>query len=233
MSIPPRRPLRLRGRAPGASPWSMRSVSRRSFLAGAAAATGALALPTFAFADPSGAIPRIPLVFSVVVEDGRPLRDSAWLDEQVAEMESISGRSVFTRTGSASRPLAAQYAAIETLDDRDALGAFVQPHVVNVFIIRTLRDLAESPAYRHGATWRSRTNRGARYAILTADAVRAGLAHEMGHYFGAVHVTTVDNVMSDQRTGARLFLDDVQARTIQGAARRAFQSGKLIEVPRT
>ena len=46
------------------------------------------------------------------------------------------------------------------------------------------------------------------------------MAHELGHFFGNPHSSTPNNVMSYNRTGAEVFFDDAQMRTIRVWAKR-------------
>ncbi len=213
----------------------MGTVSRRRFLACAAGA-GACAVAPRARASPpvqwrGHPLPAVPICFGVATDDGQPVRDEAWIDAQVAEMESLFGPLGVHPAKASVRRIDARHAHMESRADRDALAAEVRPGVANVFIVGSLMDVDEPPRMRRGVHWRNRAHPSTRYVILAAEAMPTVLAHEMGHYFGNGHSGAVDNLMSYQRTGGPVFLDASQQRIIQEAARQAFASGELLAMP--
>jgi hypothetical protein len=99
--------------------------------------------------------------------------------------------------------------------------------VVNVFVVASLRDVDDPSLYRMGVHWRNGATPAHRYVIVTAEALSTTLAHELGHYNGLAHSAVVDNLMSYNRTGERVFLLGAQASAVRTFARLAFASGEL------
>jgi len=166
---------------------------------------------------------------SIAVDDaGKPLAKPEWL---AAELDAAQGLFTpfgvrFTRT--AGSPLDARLAHVETRADRDALAAHLTPHVIDVFVVDSLRDVDDTTQMRRGVHWHAPS--GAHYLILVASAPTAVLAHELGHYFGNAHSHVVDNVMSYERSGAPVFFDAEQGKRIAATARAYVRSGELLPV---
>jgi hypothetical protein len=207
----------------------MGPIPRRAFAAALGAAVLLGALP--GAGKPEAPIPTLSLSIAVAEEGGKPVRDDAWIDAQVAEAERLFGPLGVHFRKTAQRPLDARFAHLETRKDRDALDAERQKGVVNVFVVASLRDVDDPRLMRMGVHWRKGATPAHRYVIVTADALSTTLAHELGHYNGLGHTTVVDNLMSYDRTGERVFLNPDQARTIRAFARIAFSSGELRPAP--
>ena len=202
--------------------------ARRAVLLGVGA-TGSLAISRAAHAQPA-ALPGVPLAFAVAPtadDDDSPVRDTGWIDAQVAEMESLFGPLGVHPIAVSIRPLPSRFIHLETRADRDALTSQVRPKVVNVFVVGSLRDVDDPSRMRRGVHWRNLTHPAIRYVIVAAEAMPTVLAHEMGHYFGNGHSQVTDNLMSYDRTGGSVFLDPRQGRIIEAAAREAFRTGEL------
>lgn len=203
-------------------------VTRRAFSGGLGALVGTFALPTLGAPGTPDVIPRIPLSFGVATEDDQPVRDQAWIREQVDIMEGLFGPLGVHPVDVGSRSIGPRFDHVETRVDRDDLIHELQTGVVNVFVVGTLRDVDDPALLRRGVHWRNRGTPSSRYVILAAEAPPTVLAHEMGHYFGNGHSATRDNLMSYDRSGGQVFLNAAQARTIQAAARQAFSSRELL-----
>jgi hypothetical protein len=134
----------------------------------------------------------------------------------------------FARAGEVDA-LPERFAHIETRQDRDALAARVQAHVINVFVVDSLRDVDDPQEMRRGVHWHGPG--GTHYIILIATASPQVLAHELGHFFGNPHSKVVDNLMSYERSGGWVFFDADQGRRIVARAREYLQSGELSPVP--
>ena len=203
-------------------------LPRCSCLVTVGVAVAALTLPVIAASRQAGPIPKLPMSFAVATVDGRPAQDVAWIDAEVSEMEALFGPLGVHPEKVAVRPIGDRFGRIETRADRDALASERRPGVVNVFVVGTLMDVDEPGRTRRGVHWRNRQSPSTRYVIVAADAMPTVLAHEMGHYLGAYHTTTLDNLMSYRRSGGPVFVDAAQARIIQSGARQAFESGELV-----
>jgi hypothetical protein len=176
-------------------------------------------------------IPTLPVVVSIASEDGKPVRDDAWIEAQLAEADRL-----FTPIGlhlkkTAQRPLDERYAHLETRQDRDALAAQIVKGVINVMIVASLRDVDDPSLYRMGVHWALAAKPRTHYVIVSAEARGSTTAHEIGHFFGLPHAAKADNLMSYTRTGAPVFLDDLQARTMRSFARNYLRASDLAPVP--
>ena len=166
---------------------------------------------------------------SIAVDDaGKPVARPEWL---AAELDAA--RALFTPFGvrftqAAGAPLDASLAHMETRTDRNALATHMAPHVIDVFVVDSLRDVDDTSQMRRGVHWHAPS--GAHYLILVASAPTTVLAHELGHYFGNPHSQVVDNVMSYERTGAPVFFDADQGTRIAARARTYVRSGELVPV---
>jgi hypothetical protein len=161
---------------------------------------------------------------------GAPVAGSEWLEAQIgAAQELFVPFGVgFARTEGAA--LDAGAAHVETRADRDALAARAAPHVIDVFVVASLRDVDVPDQMRRGVHWHAPS--GTHYLILVAGAPPSVLAHELGHYFGNPHSAVADNVMCYERTGAPVFFDAAQGKRIAARARVYVRSGELLPVAR-
>jgi hypothetical protein len=204
-------------------------LHRRAFAGGVGAAAVLGALPAWAKEEPP--IPTLPLLVSVAEEGGKPVREDAWIDAQIAEAERIFAPAGvhFRKVG--QRPLDGRFARLETRKDRDALDTVRVKGRVNVFVVASLRDVDDPKLLRMGVHWRNGATPSHRYVIVTAEALSTTLAHELGHYNGLAHTAVRDNLMSYDRSGERVTLSEAQVRSVRVFARMAFASGELPEKP--
>jgi hypothetical protein len=166
---------------------------------------------------------------SVAADDaGKPIARPEWL---AAELDAA--QALFTPFGvrfakTDGAPLDARLAHVETRADRDGFATHMAPHVIDVFVVDSLRDVDDPSQMRRGVHWHAPS--GAHYLIVIASAATSVLAHELGHYFGNPHSHVADNVMSYERTGAPVFFDADQGRRIAAKARAYLRSGELLPV---
>src|SRR5262245_42758948 len=66
-------------------------------------------------------IPVLPIAIAVVHVQGKPVRDDAWIDAQIAESERLFGAAGIHLRKAATRALPERFAKLETRADRDAL----------------------------------------------------------------------------------------------------------------
>jgi hypothetical protein len=184
------------------------------------AATPAGALPT-------PTLPVLPLSIAVADHEGAPVRDKAWVEAQVGVANQLFGVHGVTFDLVESRSLEPRFAALETKADRDALAAHRQPRVINVFVVRSLRDVDDPELLRMGVHWRKLTDLSQNYIIVAASARESTLAHELGHYFGNAHNAVQNNLMSYLRDGGEVFLDATQGATIRQHAHAFLATQKL------
>jgi hypothetical protein len=164
---------------------------------------------------------------SVAGDDaGKPVADPAWLAGEIDAAQGLFEPFGVRFTRVDGSPLDARMAQVETRADRDALASHVTPHVIDVFVVSSLRDVDDPTRMRRGVHWHAPS--GAHYLILVAGAPTTVLAHELGHYFGNPHSRVLDNVMSYERSGAPVFFDADQGKRISTRARAYVKSGELI-----
>lgn len=200
-------------------------MRRRAFLWSLAAALPARSLA----AAPTSAV--FPLSIAVAA-DPEPVVADCWLDQQVREAERLLANQGVHVAWAERRQLPASAAMLETADDRDDLAAHVRPAVVNVFVVRSLRDVDDPSRTRMGVRWRLRRDLRRDYVIVSSRAVPSVLAHELGHYFGNGHSTVVDNVMSYRRRDRRqLTFDTRQGRVMRQTAHRLLARGRVTALP--
>lgn len=156
---------------------------------------------------------------------GQPVAQEAWLTQQVAQAQELFAPFGVAFARQDAPPLATAAEHVETRGDRDALAERVQPHVVNVFVVGSLRDVDEPDRMRKGVHWHAPAGR--HYVIVVAAAPPSVLAHELGHFFGNPHSPVRDNVMSYERSGAPVFFDAAQGKRIAARAKEYVASGEL------
>ena len=165
------------------------------------------------------------LALNVAEPDNVPVRPDTWLDAQIAEAERLFSpvgvhfRWTVRKIGKRGREKA------ETREDRDAFVDSLEPGLVNVFVVQSLRDVDEPTRMRMGVCWTETTSKR-RYIVLSSTAKPSVLAHELGHFFGNGHTQVVNNLMSYDRDGGEVFLDLQQKGRIVELAER-FARGAL------
>lgn len=183
-------------------------------------------------APPGGAredpLPTFPVVVSVASEAGKPVRDDAWIDAQLAEAERLFGPRGIHLKKTAQKPLEEKLARLETRKDRDALAGQLQKGAINVLIVASLRDVDDPRLYRMGVHWAPVGKKGVHYVIVAKDAWESTMAHEIGHFFGLPHSAKKNNLMSYDRDGGAAFVDDYQARTMLSFARNYLRAKEIV-----
>ncbi|MCA9526361.1 MAG: hypothetical protein KC549_08715 [Myxococcales bacterium] len=179
-----------------------------------------------------------PVVFHVAVVQDAPVVEPAWLDAQLAQANAIFADHGVQLVRQAIVPLPEEHALLEDRADRNALGARLQPRVINAFIVASLRDVDDPTRLRQGVHWRpygrkaDARGRVKHLVIVAAYARPTVLAHELGHFFdNPQHSTVPGNIMSYQRGETLPVLDARQSRRMQGAARRFRRTGELVPAP--
>lgn len=119
-------------------------------------------------------------------------------------------------------------ARLETAADRDALATAMVAGVANVYFVESLRDVDDPKLHRMGVCWRKLSNLKKRYVIVAASAQPTTLAHELGHFLGNPHSYVKNNLMSYDRDGGKVFLDDAQGQKARKTARALFASKELV-----
>ncbi len=168
-------------------------------------------------------LPAMPLSIAVAEQHGKPVVKCPWLRRQVAEAERLlSAQRVHVKVVKRRR-LPARYVALEKAKDRDALVKHLERKVINVFVVRTLRDVHDPRYLIQGVRWRNLRNLRKDYIIVAASASPTTLAHELGHYFGNPHSYVDNNIMSYKRSDP----SKVRFNAKQGAKMRRAVAGYL------
>lgn len=205
---------------------------RRSVLLAALVLSVALSGPfNAARAEPSSRAGRkrvLPIFLHLAQVDGSAVADEAFIAAQLARANRIFAPYGVGFAIAGRAPLPAPHARMETRADRDALGAYVKPGVIDLFLVQSLRDVDEPERMRKGVHWHSRSHAPAHYVILSAIAPDFVLAHELGHFLGNPrHSDTPDNLMSYEHAGGTLFLDPAQLRRMRRTLARYLERGEL------
>jgi Metallo-peptidase family M12B Reprolysin-like len=170
------------------------------------------------------------LSISVARQDGKPVREDAWIREQIASANELFAPSGTRFRWVHDKALPERHAELHSRADRDALAAFTEPRgYVDIFVVAVLEDVDEPGRLRKGVAWTQKPD-GRRYLVVAAGAPPQVLAHELGHFFGNAHTTVPDNLMSYERTGGTVSFDDSQSARIRSFSRRFLDTGRLYDV---
>lgn len=184
----------------------------------------AIALPL-----PAQTVTTLPIALTVAEVDGAPVVSEAWIAARMAQADAIFAPAALAFTVRERARMGEPHVAMETRSDRHALAALLVPRSINVFVVRSLRDVDDPSLMRQGVHWRSPRVPGSHYVIVSSVAAETTLAHELGHFFGNPHSPVVNNIMSYERDGTVLpFFDAAQLRRICARARRFLSSGELV-----
>ena len=200
----------------------------RAVAVGAFVAASGVLLSLASASASEGELTRLGLAIHVAVEEGRPVADEAFIERQVATANRIFAPYgvAFERVERHARE--AGQARMESRADRHALGVFVRPQLINVFVVASLRDVDEPERMRRGVHWRSTTYAPAHFVILSRISFDAVLAHELGHFLGnRRHSDTPGNLMSYQHTEVLPFLDEPQQRRLRERLAKYLRTGEL------
>lgn len=165
----------------------------------------------------------IPLIVHVAARDGDDVVPDTFVAQRVARANAIYAPYGVQFTVRKTVALAAKHAALETREDRDALGAHVNRDAIDCFIVSSLRDVDDPSQLRRGVHWHSRSPsyQGAHFVIVSSVAGPNVLAHELGHYLGnPAHSDVVGNLMSYMPGEGLPVLDPAQQKRVSRAARR-------------
>ena len=171
---------------------------------------------------------RLGLALHVAREEGEPVADEAFLERQLETANRIFAPYGVQLERRERHDRDARAARMETRADRDALGAFVRPHWINVFVVASLMDVDEPRRVRRGVHWHSTSHAPAHYLILSRISFDAVLAHELGHFLGNPrHSETPGNLMSYHHTDVLPFLDPPQQQRLRRSVAAYLRTGEL------
>jgi hypothetical protein len=202
------------------------TLTRRATAAALAlAALGVLLAPASASA---GERVRLGVAVHVAQEGGLPVAERAFIERQLTMANRGFAPYGVAFEQSERQQSDALLAHLQTRSDRNALGAFVRPQLINLFVVASLRDVDEPPRIRRGVHWHSATHAPAHYVILSRISFDAVLAHELRHFLGNPgHSITRGNLMSYQHTEQLPFLDEAQQRRLRDCLAGYLRTGEL------
>ena len=171
---------------------------------------------------------RVPVVFHVASKGGEAVTSDAFVAKQLSEANAAFRALALRFVDAGRRVLGEQHAALKSRGDRDALGRFVRPGVINCMVVGSLMDVDEPGRERRGVHWRVRGNRARHFVVLSAAAGSYVLAHELGHFLGNQrHSPKPGNLMSYQGRPGVPTLDLSQIRRVRRTFRALRASGEL------
>ena len=155
---------------------------------------------------------RFPVVFHVAPrEDGAPLFDRPTLERALRDAARPFAPARIDFYVHDVRALPAENRIVDDIPERRALRRRFVPRVINVFVAYAIRDPHPSASMRRAAAAQGRTPTGwisgahipsargrrpATYLLVSGRTRLWSLSHELGHFFGAVHVADPTNIMS-------------------------------------
>jgi hypothetical protein len=183
-------------------------------------------------ANPAAPVPTFALAITIVEEAGKPVRTTAWVDEQIANARRLYDPLGVQFRWTIDAPLDARFSNLVTRADRDNVGeaTFVEG-AINVAIVTSLGDVDEPGRLRMGVCWQSRVDPKKRFLVLASTARPTVLAHELGHFFGNGHSTVVNNIMSYTRGEGDVFFDASQIAIVKQTAASYLTRGVLLPAP--
>ena len=168
-----------------------------------------------------------PVAVFVADEGGTPVASPAWIDAQLARAGLLYQQLGIHFQRVSLTPIDGAHAHLVTRANRDALAKLRQDRAINVFVVASLKDVDEKDTFRRGVHWRPAASPGKRFIIVSKVAGPTVLAHELGHYFGNPHTTTLNNLMSYARKGGDVFLNPAQIARTKATARSILRSGEV------
>lgn len=201
---------------------------RRTFVG--AVGLGAFGTSTMAIAGPS-ALPPIPLRIWVAQRAGEggasDVVTPTFIADQLSEANRLFAPFELSFEDGVDHGLIVNLTDLETRADRNALAGQLAKGSCNVFFVGRLRDVDDPQLHRMGVMWRNLANLKQKYVIVSSQARETTLAHELGHYLGNGHSSVKNNLMSYERDGGEVFLDEKQGAKARKTASALFASKEL------
>lgn len=188
-----------------------------------------------AFAPARAEATSLPVVITVAEDDGAPVVTDEWLATQLENANAIFEPSGLVFQLESKGAMGPEHARLENRRDRHHLGRLLHPQRIDVFIVRSLRDVDEPERFRQGVHWRPRGDEyppRAHFVIVSSIAGPTVLAHELGHYFGNGHSDVPGNIMSYERGDRPPFFDEEQVARIRFSTRRFVRREELLTLAR-
>jgi hypothetical protein len=156
----------------------------------------------------------LPIRLAVVADDAGEVVPPGWVEREIAEANRLLSPHGITVVLVERVALPGRYAALENAADRDALVAERTRGWINVFVVRSLRDVDVPTRHILGVRWRLLRDVRKDYVILASIASPTTLAHELGHLLGAEHVPGKSFIMSWSAQPYHLPVADPIARVV-------------------
>lgn len=173
----------------------------------------------------------LPLVVNVAEDEDGPVVGEEWLEGQLSNANTIFEPAGVSFRQVASHTMGPEHARLENRRDRHVLGRLLHRQRIDVFVVRSLRDVDDPSRFRQGVHWRPRGEEypdRAHFVIVSAIAGPTVLAHELGHYFGNGHSDVPGNIMSYERGDVPPFFDAPQVGRIRFSLRRFLRREELV-----
>ncbi len=168
------------------------------------------------------------LAVHVAREANAPVQTDAWIDAQIARAEALFAPTSVHFKRASGRAVPDALTHLETRADRDQLASDLDKGKISVMVVGSLRDVDDTSRMRQGVHWRPAASPNKHYVIVSSIAGATTLAHELGHFFGNPHTTIKDNLMSYDRSGAEVSLNEAQKRRIAAFAGIYARSKELV-----
>jgi hypothetical protein len=219
------------GRAPGGNPWAHSHVFPTMLRYAAALALG---LSSFGLASIANATPRVdmrhrcsdahtvarvPITLHIISHNpGIVIDAAAWAADEL-DIQDI--RLELSAIEDTKRPR-----RHTRIGRRRALARLAPPDgTVHVFVVDEIDDyVRDRPGTARGYHWRfvglSQSVRNREIVLVSHDAPRTTLAHELGHVLGLRHSTGADDLMAHERSGPMVRFSHLQGERMRRGLRR-------------
>ena len=168
------------------------------------------------------------LSFAIARDNGQRVVDDAWVRAQVDAANRLFVPLGVRFRWKYEKDLAEPHGELHSRADRDALASLGERSVIDVFLVRDLEDVDTPGVYRMGVCWQGP---GRKFIVVARTARETVLAHELGHFFGNhQHSNVLNNLMSYDRDGSKVFLDGLQSATIKQSAALYLANGTLADI---
>lgn len=168
------------------------------------------------------------LSIAIARDGGNRVVDDAWVNQQIEAANRLFVPLGVRFRWKYEKDLVEPHGELHSRKDRDALASLGEKSVIDVFIVRDLEDVDTPGLFRMGVCWQGP---GRKYVVVARTARETVLAHELGHFFGNhQHSTVLNNLMSYNRDGSKVFLDEPQSATIKQTAALLLANGTLVDI---